>query len=219
MPIKVAREIIKQTSKKDRSRFMKRKGRKNPSEGEDGAASLSKSFHGREPREVDELLLTEPYLSSLTKLGDLQELEIIELGEDNPKFCIPLTFNTDGDLDKDDSEDVEGDDEVCSLCSSPDGKQLFIIGGGQEIDPEEIEWLDEDELSHELVTLGEIFSVTYFTDKHHLEGPKYQEEGCEYIHKFGEDGGVRPLLVYDSRNKRLQISGGSYKIESEGIKN
>ena len=73
--------------------------------------------------------------------------------------------------------------------------------------------------------VGPVYEIVYFADKHHLTGPKQQKTGMEYFHEFGEDEGFvkgdafdqLPWLVYDRRNVKLLLVGGSYTIEPEGI--
>jgi hypothetical protein len=61
------------------------------------------------------------------------------------------------------------------------------------------------------IDCGEILSVTYEADKPHIESGTYN-----YIHKFGEEGGVRPHLIIDPEGYP-KIEGGSYDITSDGI--
>lgn len=61
-----------------------------------------------------------------------------------------------------------------------------------------------------LAELGRLESVTYATHKRG-DGPS------SYTHEFGEEGGRRPSLAVDTKNKRLHIVGGSYRVEPRGI--
>jgi hypothetical protein len=60
--------------------------------------------------------------------------------------------------------------------------------------------------------LGEIKSISYVTIKDHLEG-----EEIEYVHKFGEEGGDRPVLIANEKTQ-LEIVGGDYFITEDGIR-
>jgi len=239
MTTKVAREIVERTPKKLRSEFMKR----NPGLfnhhsliGEDEmeqVEELTRDFHGRDPIETIQLSLPEYYHDDLAELGRLVELAICD-PEDN-KFIVTLDFGSELDQDEDsededeDEEDEESDEDSESdedededeviLCSTPDRKQLVLIGGDQELDLEEFDWLSNEERDKDLVEIGPIYSICYFTDKHHLSGPKSQKSGVPYDHKFGEDNGKKPMLVYDQDNQRCLIVGGTYRVEKEGIKN
>jgi hypothetical protein len=100
------------------------------------------------------------------------------------------------------------------------GDNIEFVGGDQSLDLEDLQVSElEIETNKRYVQIGEVFSISYFADKHHLTGPKSQAYGTEYIHEFGEDGGDRPILVYDARDKKMKLVGGSYKVEEEGIKN
>lgn len=57
--------------------------------------------------------------------------------------------------------------------------------------------------------LGELVAVTYETSK--------GGEHAEWEHHFGEEGGERPDLVVDPKNKRLHIVGGDYDVQAAGI--
>jgi hypothetical protein len=73
------------------------------------------------------------------------------------------------------------------------------------------------ETEKNLVLVGPVCEISYFADKHHLSGPKEQKDGITYYHNFGEDDDELPYLVFDRRNRKLLLVGGSYTIESEGI--
>jgi len=70
-----------------------------------------------------------------------------------------------------------------------------------------------------MVEIGEIVTISYFADKHHLSGPEEQKKGMHYIHELGEETGVRPILVYDRVNKQMGVVGGEYRVEDRGIVN
>mgnify|MGYP001145670713 CR=1 FL=1 len=93
------------------------------------------------------------------------------------------------------------------LLASPDGTQLYIEGGDQSLDARALHLPEKD-----LAVVGTLHSVTYRTRKG-FDG----FELVDYQHEFGEDGGERPLLLYDALNQRLLIAGGSYQIKPEGI--
>jgi hypothetical protein len=62
----------------------------------------------------------------------------------------------------------------------------------------------------ELVKLGSLEAVTYGTTKG-------SEGYAHYEHEFGEEGGKKPALAMDPKNKRLHIVGGDYDVEDRGI--
>ena len=178
--------------------------RGNPSESIDEASDLSESFHGRPVRETYTEEETEDYRIHLAGLGQLRELEILDrTGE----YSIPISFN--GSTGKAGSRGV-------TLASDPDGTQLLLVGGNQKLDLDKLD-VPKAEQGKDMVEVGEVLTVSYFTDKHHLSGPSSQKNGCEYIHTFGEKGGARPVLVYDRLSKGMVLVGGEYRVVEEGI--
>jgi hypothetical protein len=171
--------------------------------------SLVESFHGRSHNSVDDIITFDSFPDSLAELGELRELVIV-----SPRFKgkLPIGFD-------------EAGNAVVKLASAPGGTQYVLVGGDQGIDPDSLVedfGISEDELGEDWkrkVVLGEVVSLTYFTDKHHLSGPKYQKDGCLYEHQLGEEGGELPTLVYDPNNESLEIVGGSYITKEEGIRN
>src|SRR6185369_2997611 len=171
----------------------------------DAATKVSEGFHGRKSLYVEDIIEIERYRTKLAHLGDLVELEILDI---SGRHVIPISFA------------VHDSEEHVSVASTPDRNQLIFSGGNQGIELESFPDLTDNEKCKDYVRIGEVFSISYFTDKHHLEGPKYQKDGTEYIHQFGEeDGGVRPELMYDTLNQRMILVGGSYEVRDEGIYN
>lgn len=154
------------------------------------AAALSEQFHGRPVRKVREIVETFEEPSELADLGRLVELQLLE-----GKHVRPLQFRA-----------------GVRVGATPDGGQLYFVGGDQEIDLEELglkRWLPKDH-----VTLGHVVKIAYFTSKvfHDFEPSTYE-------HEFGEERGIMPQLHYDVRNKKLYLTGGSYQVRPEGITN
>ena len=93
------------------------------------------------------------------------------------------------------------------------------MGGDQSLDLDALKF-SEIEQEKDLVTIGDCFFVSYLTQKDFDD----LETIC-YEHELGEESGVLPQLIYDTRNKRLMLSGGEYHIErpmletSPGIEN
>ena len=61
-----------------------------------------------------------------------------------------------------------------------------------------------------LTEIGTIESIVYSTKKG-------KEPLTDFEHHFGEEGGRKPTLAFDPKNKRLHVVGGSYKVEPRGI--
>ncbi len=188
--------------------------RRNPAP---SAAGLYESFHGKPATE--ELVIEEEVHEHehLAVLGRLVECWI----ETPTGLLAQIEFDQD-----DDSNPV-------MLCSSEDGKQLYIEGGDQTVDLGSLK-MDTDEWKKDRMVLGQ-FAAPDPSSK----GPKRRKhnlgymtkkdfdklEEILYLHDLGEDTGVRPYLEFDTRNNRLHVSGGQYFIEqplvgtSPGIEN
>lgn len=157
------------------------------------AQDLYETFHGRPSEET--IVVTEEVeeRSSLAGLGKLIELEVITLSG----FEVEIEFDTHRPM----------------LASSPDGKQLYIMGGDQQLDLEQLE-MDGPEWLKDLMVIGILTQVTYETQK-----AFHQFQLIDYYHDLGEESGVQPLLVYDTLNRRLSVVGGQYEVKFEGIVN
>lgn len=97
----------------------------------------------------------------------------------------------------------------CRLQASPDGNQYYFRGGDQAVNPADFGVAPRDQ-----VVLGEVARIVYLTRK---DFDKF--ELIEYDHEFGEEGGTRPVLLYDNLNQRLSLAGGSYRTKRPGITN
>lgn len=168
--------------------------RRNPSETEE-AVRLFESFHGKDPKEIAEKHVSAAMRLDYAALGDLMKLRIQSpLGE-----LYELDFEGEG----------------VKLASSPDGKQLYCIGGRQNIE----KCLDADSLQKDFIDLGECVRVEYLARKIHAN-----YEPVVYYHKMGEKTGDRPTLMYDKLRKGIFFIGGAYHIDkdkgiSPGIEN
>ena len=156
-----------------------------------GAASVYEGFHGTPSKEVVTVKGKQHYHEHLAALGKLAYFKVA--GVDEHWHTL---------------KDFKG----ALLCSNETRNQLFIEGGDQSLDLA----VFGIKKPHEVETLGQITEIGYRTTKHHLgkEGGK-----ALYFHETGEDGGTLPDLLYRVRDQHLEISGGSYTIEDEGIEN
>lgn len=176
--------------------------RRNPSN-DSQAKEMSEKFHGRPSTNLSEAYETETYDENLAGLGELVEFEILQ---PDGKSVIPISW--------------QDSPKRPIVCCDGNGENIELVGGDQGLDLDELDIPSvEMETNKREIVIGSIFSISYFADKHHLVGPKIQAKGTEYIHEFGEDGGELPTLVYDRRDKKMKVVGGSYKVEAEGIKN
>jgi hypothetical protein len=165
-----------------------RRQRRNPSE-ETQAVQLYQSFHGRDPKEIVDKHVSAAVRLEYTALGDLEYLKVITpLGQ-------KAEFHFDGDRVK--------------LASSPDGKQLYVIGGNQDLR----NCLDKDSLEKDFIDLGEATEVQYLARKVHGNF-----RPVSYYHKFGEVNGAKPQLMFDKLKKQIFFIGGEYRIDtSKGV--
>ena len=61
--------------------------------------------------------------------------------------------------------------------------------------------------------LGPVAEVVYYTAKN---GDREEQQGLEYLHNQGEEGGEQPWLCIDEQG-RPWLAGGSYTVPDEGI--
>jgi hypothetical protein len=201
---KKANEMALVAAKKKARELKKRHS--NPDEAE----SIAKGFHGRAVSERFEIEEEELYSDSFAVLGCLVELNITR---DGGKTAIPIKgFKTPLD------PKYKKGDEV--YVAAPDRNNIEFVGGDQKI-------VNADKLAHvtnkRLICLGQVESIVYLADKHHLVGSSGKEE--EYEHTFGKKRwflfgkrGGRPDLLYDVLNAQLKLVGGTYTVTDEGIK-
>jgi len=157
--------------------------RRNPSE-EEQAVRLFQGFHGHDPKEIVEKHVSAATRLDYTALGDLVYLKV------ETPVGKKAEFNFHGDGVK--------------LAISPDGKQLYCIGGNQNILP----CLDEDSKQKDFIDLGDAIEVAYLARKIH---GKFQP--VEYYHEFGEVDGTLPRLMYDRLRKQIFFIGGNYWVD------
>ena len=194
---------------------------KNPDDAMRQAEDMVRRFHGREPREVISIIETDSYDDTLPVYGQLLELNIMT---DDGKAYVPIVFAR-----MNGNKPSLALPEMVQVCGDVGGHNLYFKDGDQFLNMEKLAKLglvDPECLENpkDIITIGPVWSIVYFTDKHHLEGPKYQKTGAAYEHQFGEEAdkgeyGEQPTLLYDTRNSRLLLSGGSYTVTENGIKN
>lgn len=189
---------------------MKRK--RNPSSPSyEEAIEVTKGFHGREPQSEGEYVEIIHFDKNLGELFTLLEINILHPDSDDEGevSLIPISF------------------KGCDIraATNKDRRQIYFVGGDQSLDLEDLEKelgvdLDSGVTGRQYINIGEVYSIAYHTDKWHLEGPKSQKDGTDYEHTFAEeDGGSYPELMYDKRNKKIVLMGGSYEVRDEGIWN
>lgn len=179
--------------KSKRKHHMRKASRKNPDAPLREATDLYREFHGRSPSKVIEMQASDARRGTYSALGELAELHFKAPNRE----LIKLGF--------------EGNH--VKLASSPDGNQLYLIGGDQAM-PEDLLKQFGVEGEKDFVDLGEAVSIVYVTRKRfdHFKV-------SAYVHKFGEEGGYRPEGFYNRLQRNIILAGGSYHIEAPGIIN
>jgi hypothetical protein len=181
------------------------------------------SFHGRAP-EQDAIIDTIMHEhKNLPAIGEL--------------CWLVIRYEVDGEEDDVTLEDFEGA-FLCMNEQRAERPQLYIEGGNQKVD---LKQFDIGPPLHENETLGRLVCVAYYTTKDHLgdedggeaeyvhviEAPLDEEEFDEWgLDEMGLDWNdieeetqrsTGPDVIYDTRNKLLLLSGGSYSLPDEGI--
>ena len=160
------------------------------------AADLYTKFHGRGPHGTIDTKLPIADYDGNKELGQLGKL-------------VSLTIDGHGFFRKKISW---GSREAPDLAATPNGKQLYFVGGNQDLS-DALESLPIDNRGNR-VTLGAAYQIEYFTQKGF---DNFQP--VTYYHDLGEETGHRPRVVYDKRKKRIHLVGGAYVVKPEGIVN
>jgi hypothetical protein len=166
----------------------------NPSQLEK-ASQTYEQFHGESAPHIDEFHEPSPRAVTLAELGTMIELQV--------KRPVGWKWG---------SIDFTG--KGVRLASTPDG-QLYLVEGDQKISRGQLTNLGADN-SKQLIDLGECMLIAYRARKAQVDGI-----ASNYEHKFGEETGVRPRLMYDKRGRepRICFVGGEYTVRPEGIVN
>ncbi len=204
----------------------KKKGRRNPAA---DAAALSAKFHGRKATSQKRIVEPMHEHKQLMEIGPLVRLVV-----DTPTNKVAvLNFNTSDPKKIVYLSSSEKDPKTGKIV----GKQLYLRGGDQEVNLKGLGmdsalWIrDKMELGrlHEfkrgdpkLIVDGEEVkgSITYRTRKG-MDDFKL----IDYWHRSGEETSrkagpaARPLVIYDYRNRKIEIAGGQYSIAEPGIMN
>ncbi len=175
--------------------------RGNPEPAGDGSEEYQQAlrtaelFHGRpvkEQIEVEEKIRTHDWYVSI---GPLIKLKVkIVTGK---RATFPFS--------------VKGDALVNLFCS-PDGRQMYLRGGDQELDLKALDMEQGTRWYRDRMVIGQITEITYQDRK------KFHSfELVQYWHRLGEETKVKPWLLYDTMNKHLEIIGGQYHVETEAL--
>jgi hypothetical protein len=164
--------------------------RRNQEDGMQGAEKQFESFHQSPAKRIIEYDTPYKYPAEFAELGRLKELRF-DLDSSNRDF--PLThFGT------------------CQAVVTPDGSNIYFLGGDQKIDLAAVDIASDKDF----VELGPCTYICYHTQKGF-----HDFEPIDYFHRFGEEDGIFPNLVYDRLNRALFLVSGNYRVRAEGIVN
>jgi hypothetical protein len=171
-------------TKKLKSSKRPERTRKNPDSGS-AAKQLYEQFHQAPSRRVRLVESAIAVPVDLAELGQLKELHVKAPSGTGVLFPRGVT-----------------------LASTPDGKQLYFLGGDQTPNLKQL-GVDGSKVH---VCLGTLTKVVYLTRKGF-----HNFEPVLYVHRMGELGGVQPELNFDTASGLMYLVGGSYRVKPEGI--
>jgi hypothetical protein len=182
------------------------------------AAELYRQFQGKEPDKVLELQRSTAMRKDYTGLADLEALVVCEhfTMEEFETFISDMKHENGnfGRVHKPANTGIItfGRRDKVKLASNPDGTQLYLLGGNQDlsgclmdlgVDPRK-----------DLIDLGYCICVRYIAEK--AQG---NFETALYWHILGEDSKTPPRLFYDKLKRELAFAGGEYVVKAPGIIN
>lgn len=174
--------------------------RGNPDTDSTAASDMYETFHGKPSTgSVD---YSEDYYEpdAYAELGDLIELWLIPIHSSSDKAQKIESANP----------DTANSSDVVKLACSPDGTQLYFIGGDQGIDLSALGFESSETRQH--MMLGVLCELTYRAKKGF-----HKFKLTDYFHRLGEESGNEPFLCYDPHSQKLTVVGGSYKVKDVGI--
>ncbi len=187
---------------------------RNPSQGElADAIALYKEFNGKEPGRVVDMEIAAAVPQTYTKLGNLAALAFLPEKDElalGRRLAATDCPDKQAALLQEALRQLTFDADDVTLASDPSGRQLYFLGGNQDIRGL-IRQLSPD-AHKDYVRLGTCYRIEYVGRK------KLDSfETIQYFHDFGEESGVRPTLCFDQINCRLFLAGGKYRVEAPGI--
>jgi hypothetical protein len=173
------------------------------------AKRIAELFHGRPVKE--EITITDQIDTPdwYAEIGPLVELRIKGFRGypfRTAKFCFGLS-----------------EDQLIHLLTSPDGRQMYLRGGDQEIALDALGMGSDSDWFRDQMAIGE---VTYFA---YRDGKKFHGfKMTEYTHKVGsaldwtgtkhiQKTNAKPVMIYDTRSKKISLAGGQGKVETETL--
>lgn len=172
------------------------------------AAEVYRDFHGRDPDEVITITEKLHVHDTLSGVGVLESLTVAAV---DGKHVVEVSGFKGALLAQDEKK-----------------RQLFIEGGDQSVNVADF-GIDPKRL-HELEILGVATELAYETRKDHLGEAGGAGERAIHVHVLGNRRGMNPddprrgfrnrcpVVVYDTRNRKLSLVGGTYDLPVEGIR-
>ena len=104
------------------------------------------------------------------------------------------------------------------VISDRSRRQIYFAAGRQFLSTRELG--EFSQVAADEINLGECREIIYLAKKYQA-GVDNEAAGktVEWRHKFGEETGILPRLWYDTKNNRLILRGGDYRVEDAGIVN
>jgi len=183
--------------RKDRKLRANRKHRANQVSETEQAVRLFEVFHGKEPQDIVDKHVSAAMRKDYTALGKLIAVLTDDCGYGEQAIANKW----------DQCPRIDFSEDHITLASSPNGQQLYAIGGNQNLNGclAKFEGVDP---AKDFIDLGEVAAVVYEARKIHDNF-----EVVEYVHKFGGNGRTRPGWFYDRLKKAIFFIGGEYTID------
>lgn len=100
------------------------------------------------------------------------------------------------------------------IVSDESARQMYFVGGDQDI-TEGLGVFGGVDRGNGVIEIGEARRIDYRQRKEHAPHP----EADSWRHDLGEENGICPKVLFDTKAKRLLLEGGDYRIEERGIIN
>ena len=160
---------------------------------------LFETFHGRQSEEIERKQVSAAIRKDYTALGNLVSIGFDDCGYSEDTLAVKWDKCPRIDFTKADG---------AMLASSPDGKQLYAIGGNQDVSAC-LKMFEGVDASKDLIDLGEIAFVVYHARKIHTN-----YEPTDWCHKFGTKRTTRPRLMFNRLQEQIFFVGGEYFIDT-----
>lgn len=168
---------------------------------EDAAKRMFEVFHGYPSDQVLEYRQKQHAHEWLAGLGPLMSLHVMDI---RGKNVVVL-----GGPDPAEA----GFDEIVQATVSEDGRQIYFVGGDQDMPfdllKEKFGMTDDD--VRDTMLIGTVVQLTYQTRKTFEKEAKVK---IDFFHDLGGEHskGVCPALIFRPRDKQMELAGGRYYV-------